>query len=261
MAHANSSGSLLLAALICSFPSRPASAAIFDSDDRQFVSTVPGSPYSPIGLVRRRFPGAYETGTLVDECHVLTSQHIFGDRRSPIGKRLTFTGAVGSKQQVSSGGTVVAAGGLENYRAADQLREARGNDWLLLRLDACLGRILGYAKLHEGPATAFELKSVENAGYPMDRSRRSGLTVDPSCEIRAIHTLVWLHDCATLQGNSGGPIFRLFIVGGMQQLEVFAIESAGIRQIRPIAYVPGWGNWATPVSMIMPNIQKLVSVH
>jgi V8-like Glu-specific endopeptidase len=190
---------------------------------------------------------------------VLTSQHILGQRASPIGRRLTFTGALGSKREVSSTGTVVAAGGYEKHQAADQRSEARGTDWLLLRLDTCLGAALGYATLRVGPKTAWELTSVESAGYPMGRSRRAGLTVDPSCQIRAVYALVWLNDCATLHGNSGGPIFRLSASGGRQQLEVFAIQSAGILQRKVMPFRQGWENQATPVSMILPQIRSYLS--
>src|SRR5437763_571513 len=87
----------------------PSHSTIFDRDDRQYVSTAPGSPYAPIGRVIQRglVYNKLSTGFLVDECNVLTSQSVFGNGQTPVGRRLTFKAAVGTPQQVSSKGTVI----------------------------------------------------------------------------------------------------------------------------------------------------------
>ena len=231
-------------------------AAIFDADDRVLVSTAPGSPFSPIGLVTHGgFRLHYTTGTLVDECNVLTSQHILGRKRSPLGARLRFTGAVGTRQQVSSNGTVVAAGGYEKHDLSAARSQAVGKDWLLLRLDVCLGSALGFAKLGKGPPGADGYKHLESAGYPIDRNRHAGLAVDPSCSIRKVYTLVFLNDCAALPGNSGGPIFKLVRdESGRAQLEIYAIQSEAYIFSRPAALPPGYENMATPVAGIVASI-------
>lgn len=248
--------SILLGALCSNF----ARAAIFESDDRYYVSSDLGSPFSPVGLVKRGVLVEHFTmGTLVDECHVLTSQHMFNSQSSPIGKRLTFTGALGSKHQMSSAGTVVAAGGLEKYRSIDRQYESRAHDWLLLRLDRCLGMTLGFAKLRAWPAGADELAHVQSVGYPVDRQRSLGLTLDPSCGIRGVYTQVWLNDCASLPGNSGGPIFRLSRSKGRPQLEIYALQNAGWYERKAIPFRAGIENQATPVSAILPNIEKYLS--
>ena len=236
-------------------------AAIFDADDRVLVSTAPGSPYSAIGLVTRGGFGLhYTTGTLVDECHVLTSQHILGHKRSPLGARLRFTGALGTDQQVSSNGMVVAAGGYEKHDLSAARSEAVGNDWLLLRLDVCLGSALGFAKLGKGPPGRDGYKHLESAGYPIDRNRHAGLSVDPSCSIRKVYALVLLNDCAALPGNSGGPIFRLVRdESGNPQLEIYAIQSEAYIFSRPAAPPPGYENMATPVAGIAAGIASLTA--
>jgi V8-like Glu-specific endopeptidase len=199
----------------------------------------------------------YMTGTLVNECDVLTSQHILGGRPA-IGKRLKFTAAVGSPQQVSSSGTVIAAGGYDRVRRSQQKFEATGADWLLLRLDKCIGATLGYAKLRAAPLNPSELGSVESAGYPVDRSRHR-LTIDPSCRIRSTSAEAWLNDCATLPGNSGGPLFRISSTGRRKQLEILAIQAAGYVEPRPIPFAPGWENRATPASAIAPAIRQFLT--
>lgn len=248
--------------LSCAIVPDISSAAIFDRDDREYVSTAPGSAYSPIGLVRRsNLTGSYTTGTIVSDCHVLTSQHIFGSRTNPLGQRLTFIAGFGSANQISSRGTVIAAGGYENHRAAYDRSAAVAADWILVRLDLCLGLTLGHAKLRSSVSSSFELRRVQSAGYPADRNRRAGLVVDPSCEVRRIYALVWLNDCATLHGNSGGPIFRLGSETSKPTLEVFAIQSAGIMRKQTVHYERGLDNWATPVAMVIPHIHQFLEAR
>jgi hypothetical protein len=134
---------------------------------------------------------------------------------------MTFVGSVGSKRPIKSGGTVIAAGELERYQFRQF--EARGADWMVLKLDTCLGDTLGWAEFVVTPPTASELLHVQTAGFPSDTRRGRGLTIDPDCSIQSVRPLVWLNDCAALPGNSGGPIFRLVARGEQQRMEILAI--------------------------------------
>lgn len=229
----------------------PGRAAIFGSDDRVLVDTTTGSPYAPVGLV----VGAplYGTGVLIADCYALTAQHIFGDRYSPIGRRLKFIGSVGSGRSIKSKGTVVAVGGLEQSARAAEPYEARARDWILIKLDICLGSYLGSATLVANPP-ANELTGLQSAGFPMDRSRSIGLTIDPSCGIRSVRPLVWLNDCAALGGNSGSPIFRITGSGQRHRMEVYAIQSAAVRKRTILPFAMEYANQATPAWAILPHI-------
>ncbi len=229
-------------------------AAIFDIDDRRLVDTSPGSPFSPIGLILGS--KHYGTATLIDRCHALTARHLLDREGGPIGKRMTFVGAVGSKHPIKSDGTVIAAGELE--RGQFRQLEARGADWMLLKLDTCLGDTLGWGELVVKPSNVSELLHVQSAGFPSDTRRRRGLTIDPDCAILSVRPLVWLNDCATLPGNSGGPIFRLIARAGRQHMEVLAIQTAAVRERRPVPLLPGWANQATPAWQILPYILRMV---
>ena len=247
------SGSVI--ALTIGVASNQAPAAIFDRDDRQYVSTAPGSPYSPIGIVSRGSLGEYRTtGVLVDECDVLTSQHVLGYGKSPLGKRLKFIGARGTPERVSSMGTVIAVGGLERIHSPAEQFEVRGRDWLLLRLDKCLGVSLGYAVLKTGPFSTGEFRNLQSAGYPGGRSSHTGLTLDPSCRFTGSKGGVWLNDCASMPGNSGGPIFRISGSRSKPQMEVYAIQSAGYAWAAPVPFAAGYDNQATPVDSIARQI-------
>ena len=91
--------------------SGPASGMIFDHDDRVTRSAVSGSPYAPIGLV---WADKLATGFLVDNCHVLTVQHVFSGEQSAIGRQALFGALILDQGHwTASLGKVVAAGGLK----------------------------------------------------------------------------------------------------------------------------------------------------
>src|SRR5438270_1621974 len=161
----------------------PSQSAIFDRDDRQYVSTAQGSPYAPIGkVIHGTLIYHWSTGVLVDECNVLTSQDAYGIGRAPIGRRLNFKAAMGTPQQVSTKRTVVAVGGYEPTYTVKERSALGVRDWLLLRLDKCVGASLGYATLKTGPYSPYEFQNVQSAGYPMRRHSKD-LTLDPACSI------------------------------------------------------------------------------
>lgn len=241
----------LAAMCLISSTASPTAAAIFDSDDRRVVDTSAGSPYSPVGLVVGG--PLYGTGTLVADCYAITSQHIFGGRESALGRRVKFIGSLGSRQLARSKGTVVAQGNLEQTVNSKDPYEIRARDWVLIKLDKCLGTSLGVATLVPNPR-AEDLMHVQSAGFPMDRPRSRGLTVDPSCAIRSVRPLVWLNDCAALGGNSGGPIFRMVEAGGRQRMEVYAIQAAAVRSGNPMPFAAPYANQATPAWAILPHI-------
>jgi V8-like Glu-specific endopeptidase len=229
----------------------PIGAAIFDTDDRRAVDTSVGSPYAPVGLVVGG--PLYGTGTLVADCYAITSQHIFGGRESALGRRVRFIGSLGSRRLARSTGAVVVEGGLEQSVNSKDPYEIRARDWVLIKLDKCLGTSLGVATLVPNPRDE-DLMHVQSAGFPMDRPRSDGLTVDPSCGIRSVRPLVWLNDCAALGGNSGGPIFRIVDAGGRQRMEVYAIQTAAVRSGNPMSFAASYANQATPAWAILPRV-------
>src|SRR6476469_8389468 len=103
-------------AVLLGIVATPAHSSIFDTDDRQYVSPAVGSAFSPVGLVVAGGPLSpwisHTTGFLVDDCHILTSQGVLGYGQAPLGKRLTFGTGIGTPEQQSTKGTVIAAGGL-----------------------------------------------------------------------------------------------------------------------------------------------------
>jgi hypothetical protein len=144
--------------------------------------------------------------------------------------------------------------------AAGQLKRL-GDDWLLLRLNTCLGKSLGHADIFDGPVPLYMTVHVEDAGYPIDRNSRKGLTIDPSCKFTGWGGIAALmNDCAVKPGNSGGPIFRLAQIGGKQRLEIFAIETFGYDWSKPVTDDNRWYNAATPATTIGPLIRPFLAL-
>jgi V8-like Glu-specific endopeptidase len=220
-----------LAVFVAASIAEASSAAVFGVDDRHYVSTASGSPYSPVGLVR--VGGQRATGTLINRCDVLTVQHVYGRYvqvvHDPRGERASFEGSVASGHPLSSKGTIIAAGGWRHLKpSSSRFNDDLGSDWMIIRLDECIGDKLGWAMLgtSTNQPTKTDPKHLQSAGFPLDRSDRSGLSVDSDCMIRGVAQRVLLHDCATTPGNSGGPIFRLVTIDGVQRMEIVGIVSA-----------------------------------
>jgi V8-like Glu-specific endopeptidase len=239
-----------------------ASASIFGSDDRLVIGHSRGTPFAPIGVAYDPASNLYGTAILVDECHVLTAEHIVGNRNADLrGDRFDFLVGqqAGKSFEQQTGATVVANGGFS------EKRWNRDADWLLLKLDLCLGRKFGHVRLHDdtaydGPA------SLQSAGYPSDLTNVRGLlVVDPHCRLVGVARRLWLHTCAGRSGDSGGPLFNLKRSPAGLELEVYAIQAAAFPthvQVEPDSSQfdtnrPFTGlNEAVPVANILPKIRK-----
>jgi V8-like Glu-specific endopeptidase len=198
-------------------------ALIFGADDRMTVATAPGSPFGPVGIVYGA-GGEYATAFLVDDCHALTVQHVFGEHAPAKGRGaiVAFNVAGPPSSWATTRATAVAEGGIETNTASGI--GARVNDWALLRLSKCLGKTYGHVRLSARlPASA---DPIGIAGYPDDRQFSEGLSIDTGCHVRAQRSLTLLHDCAALPGNSGSPLFRIVEENGTPILAVFAMSEA-----------------------------------
>jgi lipoprotein NlpI/V8-like Glu-specific endopeptidase len=199
-----------------------------------------GTLYGAIGLVVHTDGVESEAGTgfLVSPCHVMTAYHVVaGKRKITSSDTATFYVGEGDEGPAYSGGRRYADsseahpvvwgnfidGESDNVAQRVKAVQSNGwNDWVLLKLDKCLGDAengWGYLKL-EPMATrditrAGETPEAIAVGLPKDKDEKA-LTEDPSCRIVGqMYESGWQHDCLTLPGNSGGPILeRKSAVGG-----------------------------------------------
>lgn len=167
------------------------------------------------------------TGFLVGACEVLTVKHAAGWVGNTIGRRMDFrqTGRNG----YHSRGTVIAEGNLDLLKEWYSVH--RLGDWMLLRLDRCLGRSIQPAKLSTKPiywSNHWAPKSppLQSAGFPASRNWREGITRDPDCRVVMIINGQYYNDCAARPGNSGSPMFAFESQGTGRMLVVFAMHSA-----------------------------------
>ena len=158
----------------CSFRSpHRRSGATFDRDDRVAV-TRPGADFLPIGMVKGGKGVAYTTGFLVGDCHVLTVKHAAGRVARVAGRRMTFRLPFAGRDGASAG-HVVAAGDLD--LVADPDRLDRSEDWLLLRLDRCLGTRFGSLALAdplEPIGSVSDVRRSRSRSAPVSRSTSRG---------------------------------------------------------------------------------------
>ena len=252
----------IAAAALLATLSTSANSAIFDRDDRQYVSATTGSPYAPVGLVT--YGGlmrTYTTGFLVDDCHVLSSQVVLGFGQAPREKRAKFETGIGTPDHQSTRGTVVAAGGMNRHDTIQDRYEGGPRGWLLLRLDKCIGVTIGHVKLRTGPFSPDEFRNLQSVGYPVRRSRKKGLTIDPACSVYYGKGAIWFNDCATVRADGGDPIFRISTNEGKPEMEVYAIQLYGFKAKRPITRVPGRENQAVSMAELAPQIERYLSVR
>lgn len=202
-----------------------ANALIFGEDKRVSVKNGAGSPFAPVGIVFGTAEASYATAFLIDDCHALTVQHVFGEQASATGRRIMFAANVnGPRANWSTTWAVVKAdGGLEQSVRRSHGNDVRASDWAILRLSKCLGKAYGHVRLS---ARANSNQPIAIAGYPGDRPLSSGVTIDANCQMRAVRGNLLLHDCAALPGNSGGPLFRIIEQDGVPILEVIALAEA-----------------------------------
>jgi hypothetical protein len=200
-------------------------AWVFYADDR-----LP-SHSARIGTLTVELPEGSGTGTafLVGECGILTNFHVvFGPwyvtaLRPPSHE---FVGTFTLTEVTLPGGSHPAARATPvvwgDYLGPDRQLRVPENDWAYLTLDRCLGRTYGYFDLRDADAPVPVDHGFTAVGYSAGRQME-----DPACAARAnpaAGSNGWLHDCALLPGDSGGPIFR----GGT--LSVVALAS-GYRAI------------------------------
>lgn len=238
-------GRIVVCALLLS---APCNALIFDQDDRTFAR--PDDPrFQSIGIVKSNV--GFGTGFLVDDCHVLTSRHVQSEHKEILGAELVFVPRDQSMGPVR--GRAIARG--EGAPAfIGQANRNRSEDWLLFRLNECVGARLGFVALNGEPSKVDA--KLMNAGFPIDRPKRAGLSIDPSCRVRYITKIGVLHDCAFLPGNSGGPLFDIEQEGSRLSLRAVAIGSAGYRDRDILAFDPLRANVATPIAPLLPILRK-----
>jgi lipoprotein NlpI/V8-like Glu-specific endopeptidase len=213
---------------------RPAAAVAFGEDDRRAVARAKGTEAGAIGLVfYQAADGQFAAGTgfLVSPCHILTAYHVAagGERVDETTVSTFYIGqgkigpdfpdlnrfAESATARPVVWGRYVRLNDSSNLLVRAQSVERNGwEDWALLELDKCLGaKPYSYGYLKLAPVGTREIMrggaslAARSVGLPGDKTAKS-VWEDPTCRmIGQIYASGWQHDCITIPGNSGGPIF------------------------------------------------------
>jgi hypothetical protein len=148
---------------------------------------------------------------------------------------------------------VVAEGAhdlLNDWRGA-----ARQGDWMLIRLDRCLGRAAATVRLSPAPiGWPSDPPMMQSAGFPVQRAWKDGITRDPSCQIRMVQAGMVRNDCAALPGDSGSPLFALEGQGEQRRLIVYAMQATADHWPGVQPWQANRANMAIATAAIVPQI-------
>lgn len=239
--------------LALAVPVSPTAAAVFGVDDREIVARD-RTESAGIAMVSESATSAYGTAFLVSRCHALSARHVV-HHVGAVGQRLMLRFAPWQRSNAgnSSGATVIAAGGVA-ATAGDV-----SQDWILLRLDRCLGATVGYVALSRDPlripVSGAIMPAMVGIGFPADRATARRPVIDPHCRVRMIASTGLLHDCATMPGNSGGPLMAWS--AARRRYEAYAINVTGVGDHDPRAFDQMAANGAVATAPIVAILDAI----
>lgn len=270
-----------LAGLASAFAIHPAAAVTFGEDDRRPVARLPGTESGAIGMLfYEAAKGQFAAGTafLVSPCHVLTAYHVAGGGgkvdeskesvfylgQGKIGPDFPDLGhfAVSTPAHPVVWGHFIRAEDDSPLLVRTESIERNGwEDWALLKLDTCLGAPeYGYGYLKLAPLTTEEVMrggaqvKARSVGLPGDKST-SSLWEDPNCRILGqIYASGWQHDCITIPGNSGGPIFVEDKATGESRVTALSVSVMAVEGVDTEA------SYAMKLSATDPNYYDYLAV-
>lgn len=207
---------------------------------------------SAVGSIRGPH-GVRATAFFVSQCEPLTVKHAAGHVKTPMGLRMHFNRP--GIDRTATRGTVIAEGSHDLVN--DWLGADRRGDWMLIRLDRCIGRSRDVVDVNlvslKGPT---EATSMQSAGFPVTRAWTEGVSRDPPCRVGRIDKGLYRNDYSTLPGDSGGPLFVIDVRSPERPLKVYAMQAgSGDQWSKVQPWNPARANIAIDTAAIAPLIE------
>lgn len=129
-------------------------------------------------------------------------------------------------------------------------------DWALLRLRSPLGKRFGYAEVQAAEKRNYP-RSVALVGYAFDFQQGQTAGIDWDCKLdgQLPTSDLWLHDCASSRGASGGP---LLMRREGEQPRIVALNSHAASVANGVSYHWSIANKAVNVNQFQGKLKELL---
>lgn len=234
---------------------------VFKPDDRRPVRAV-RAPSKWIGKLVGPGGGGCTAG-LVGPDLILTAAHCVIDESRNAVQRGSYKfhyGLVGGRAVATSGITRI-------WYGTTHPKAQRVDDWAILRLKKPLGARYGWMGVKDIDLSQhLDEKNIGVTGYTSRYLRGQTASVVQGCSFkRQMGSGTVLHDCDTLPGNSGAPMYRAEKgKDGIVRYFVVAIHAASHRDAQNDAYIgvdyaDGRANIAVPAKQFLPTLEKALA--
>jgi V8-like Glu-specific endopeptidase len=170
-----------------------------DNDESKNLKWKPGSKVT-----------AYGTGFLINDCLVITNQHVTSLESKSPAKDLKITFAAGAPTDNNNSKFLIEAQGHVVAEDGPYSREKSINkDWAIIKLDKAIGKTTGYIQPILGSEDDVVKIPVSSASFYSDKSDGSSLWGQKSCSIfkDSLNPGLMTTNCPAIPGVSGAPIF------------------------------------------------------
>ncbi|OYX36762.1 MAG: hypothetical protein B7Y99_00385 [Caulobacterales bacterium 32-69-10] len=234
-------------------------------DPRRIVDRGLAPELGPVGMIETAQPITFNrrtgvvrgTAFLISPCYAISNRHlVFGDETDNL---------VAAENSMKIWLGFSPGGGFDAFTLATPVAWGRRtlagtNDWAISRLKTCVGRRVGWMDIQPEAPLRLAGAWVATAGYPGDKPRGE-LWSHARCRIRFPDRRVGLltHDCATVAGMSGSPIYKRLPDGSLKAVAMTVGNKNDSRRVMTI-YGRNFANTAMDLAGVFadPQLKQMI---